>query len=575
MQCIFTSGKLAKSGPLESPLDHPLDWVSAESGTTHFVLHTALGTFWSTRSLFGTSIGPSSLSGTLGSGVEAVKDCPSISRSSSLVSVVSQHSERGGTDGQNLADFVCNLQYFVDDIVCSGFVCMIVLHLMAILLQVLACLAFNCQPKKCAILTTEDNRQEAEKACKQFGLLFPIVDAVGVLGVAFCYTAVDGATPVCLSMNCDARARMAKAMDFLNKDPVLAQRPSKVDIFSVGGMLSFDQGRVHGERRLISDLLKVIIARNFPTSSWNQPCDLTSMAPTEQQAFEAVVLWAREVCAASSSCSHLSPLRAKGQAEITIIVETDASLYSGATVIRINDDIILQDVYRFSARQISYSSNRRELLMCLQGLRRAAELVSYHRTTLSASDGWSPLTFHVDFRTDNKSSCSWLSNDDAVLKLQSSKILERRAIIRLIDSISEELKVIRQYGRLSVSHLAGVSNHYADSASRLLDRPVKTGTATTRLGELMASYKKTDDIKPSQLSISNNEGESTEDHCCWVESIPHDEVRLIANASSTVSSLLREKQPSFSLENAIGLEKDLEGDFDSCCCLIEDDNHLK
>ncbi|EER09979.1 hypothetical protein Pmar_PMAR018624 [Perkinsus marinus ATCC 50983] len=545
--------------------------ISAESGTTHFVLHTALGTFWSTRSLFGTSIGPSSLSGTLGSSVEAVKNCSSVLQSPSVVSVVSNHSDHGDTHTRYPVDLTSNLQYFADDIVCSGFICTIILHLMAILLQVLVFLAFNCQPKKCAILTTEDNRQEAEKTCKQFGLLFPIAEVIGVLGVVFSYTAICGGLPARLCMSCDAASRMAKAMDFLKKDPVLAQRPSKIDIFAVGGKLSFDQGRVHGERRLISDLLKVIIARNFPSSPWHQHCDLTTMPSTEQQAYEAVVLWAREVCESSSSCRHLSPLRSKGQSEVTIIVETDASLYGGATVVRIDDDIILQDVYRFSARQISYSSNRRELLMCLQGIRRAAELISYHRTTLTALTKCSHLIFNVDFRTDNKSSCSWLSNDEAVLKLQSSKILERRAIIRLIDSISEELKVIRQYGRLSLSHLAGATNHYADSASRLLDRPVKTGTTTTRLGELLAAYKKSDNLKPSQL-MGSDKGECAGEHCCWAGSISHDEIRLMVNAASAPAMSLREDLPSISHEDLEEQERDLEGDFDSCCCLIEDDD---
>ncbi|EER17872.1 hypothetical protein Pmar_PMAR027587 [Perkinsus marinus ATCC 50983] len=199
---------------------------------------------------------------------------------------------------------------------------------------------------------------------------------------------------------------------------------------------------------------------------------------------------------------------------VTLNVSSDASLYGGGVVICRQlpdggDETVLVDALRFSPRQTFYSSNRRELLVCLQALRALSSLLDFVRSAATAQDRG--LRLKVNFVSDNSSSVSWIGNPEAVLRLQSSKALEKRAVARLVDAISLELDAIRKVcgkDNFSVSHVSGEANVLADKESRRLDRVVADSGGRS-LGSL-TSYSKTDGVRVAE--IANNT--ANDDLCC-------------------------------------------------------------
>ncbi|KAF4702611.1 hypothetical protein FOZ63_007411, partial [Perkinsus olseni] len=224
---------------------------------------------------------------------------------------------------------------------------------------------------------------------------------------------------------------------------------------------------------------------------------------------------------------------------------SDASLFGGGFAIYSDGQLIYEDAVRFSRSQTLHSSNRRELRLCLLALRKVAEIVEYSTKSACKKRGVVPL--EVCFRCDNRPSLAWIQSGS--LKLQSSKVLERRALVRLVDAIGSELDVIREHSSLSLDFIPGASNTHADSLSRLLDRPVEDAGGRC-LGEVLIPRKGGGVLDTHEV---------LEDQCC-----------AIFEASKSTDSW-------FSPEDIFtgGSTDDVDHDFlrlaaDSCCLLRDE-----
>ncbi|EER16786.1 hypothetical protein Pmar_PMAR001932, partial [Perkinsus marinus ATCC 50983] len=236
---------------------------------------------------------------------------------------------------------------------------------------------------------------------------------------------------------------------------------------------------------MLADVLRSIIGGCFADIGWDVPCDLSLLSDDYKQAYLEVLRWGQEICELEAQpCSHAVAVRRDVSEAISLEVSSDASLFGGGLAIYAGGELVYEDAVRFSRCQTLHSSNRRELRLCLLALRKVAEISEY--CAKSACKKRRGVPVNVCFRCDNRPSLAWIRSGS--LKLQSSKLLERRAIVRLVDSIGSELDIIRKHGTLSLEFIPGSANAHADALSRLLDRPVQ-GANNRCLGEVLIPRK--------------------------------------------------------------------------------------
>ncbi|EER08253.1 hypothetical protein Pmar_PMAR007924 [Perkinsus marinus ATCC 50983] len=486
--------------------------ISSESKLLYFKIRTAVGDFITTRVGFGCSPGPGSLINTLGDLVERYR--------SGLVS---------------LPGWVID---FIDDLIIAGFACAVVNNL-AQLLWLLQLVAFCAQQKKLGIICAPSQADTVVKLLDECNINLPVAESISIFNASFRYETShsDKAPPVVLlAVDCRRTERMEKAISYLNGGRAISLRLTKKAYFCLAGVISFDCSRLHGEMRLLGDVIRAFIGSRFASTPWDKECDLSSLNPRDQSCFTEVVNWGLELCKAESSpCHHTSTVYEAGDesSRVSLVASCDASLYGGGIVISRDcpgsgkpPEIILSDCLRFSRTQANYSANRRELLVCLQTLRILSSLVEYLRSVATSQSR--DLAIAITLQCDNRSSISWINDPTAVVRLKTSKALEKRSIIRLVECIAQEISCIRCSGAtITVSHVRGSSNVLADAASRCLDRIVpKSGNQS--LGALLLSRGEGEGIKINEIYNSVREntvevvGRDSDDptDCCFALTDP-------------------------------------------------------
>lgn len=136
--------------------------------------------------------------------------------------------------------------------------------------------------------------------------------------------------------------------------------------------------------------------------------------------------------------------------------------------------VLATGAWRFTTAQRVYHSNRRELAVCCKAVQAAADLLSHF---VSKSSHVPPI--HLVVRSDNRPTVAWLQGEGAV----SRSSLERRAVLRTLNALKDELDFLRSLSRTSpgkgvvIEHIAGVANSEADRLSRLFERlvPLESG----------------------------------------------------------------------------------------------------
>ncbi|KAF4651932.1 hypothetical protein FOL46_009983 [Perkinsus olseni] len=390
-----------------------------------------------------------------------------------------------GVSGYRCSDVATDtwLHDYFDDLVIAGLP-VAVAHNLCQPLRFLFLGGFLPQEKKLAVATVPRSVEEIQAVFAECGMDVSIGSAVSIFNTDFVYSSRVG-RPI-LTTDCRRALRVGRALLFFQKEPPLTQKLSKKAFFGISGLLSFDCAKLHARARLLADTLRSLVGGCFATVDWDCVCDLASMCDDYKLAYLELVRWGREICEAESvPCSHAVMVRTNESQPIKLEVCSDASLFGGGFAIYSDGQLIYEDAVRFSRSQTLHSSNRRELRLCLLALRKVAEIVEYcAKSACKKRRGVVPL--EVCFRCDNRPSLAWIQSGS--LKLQSSKVLERRALVRLVDAIGSELDVIREHSSLSLDFIPGASNTHADSLSRLLDRPVEDAGGRC-LGEVLIPRK--------------------------------------------------------------------------------------
>ncbi len=434
------------------------------------LLRTGLGLFISRRMVFGVGFGPGGLMASLG---EVIRLCRDV-----------------------LEMYPTLISLFVDDASISGET-EYVLHALRIVLSAMAVTGFEVPLAKFALISNGPIEAAELRRCG------PLVEVAGtgkLLGVTFSYVTNT------LIADCSRDERLKAVIAFTqSRNPI-----TKRSIFSLCGSMSYDPLKIHGDCRAVADAMRSLIAKHFATSDWDAPLDINSIPEKLQSAYQCLIVWMAEL--ATEKCSHSTMVALQAESTIFIDAYCDASLNgAGFAIVKQQvgidsatstaGELIAEDASRWTSKQRDYHINRRELLCLLKCLQSVSDLVEFRR---EASTSPQPSRWSVRVHCDNSSCVHW-TQSEANFNASSSRAIERRAIGRLVNAISEEIAIINKSCSLRIEHIAGSMNNRADRLSRLFDRPCQ---GSQSLGDALAPYTdKFDDDGKEVAAIEEMETE--------------------------------------------------------------------
>ncbi|KAF4648183.1 hypothetical protein FOL47_003633 [Perkinsus chesapeaki] len=208
--------------------------LSSESNVPFFKIRTALGDYITARVGFGCSPGPGSLINTLGGLVQDYR-----------------------TGSVSLPGWLID---FIDDLIIGGLGLFVVSNL-ARLLWFLQLVAFCAQQKKLGIICAPSEAAAVKKCLHDHGLKLPISDSISIFNTSFSYDSEPhlGIPKIVLTVDCKRIGRVQKALSYLEHDAALSLRLTKKAYFCLAGVVAFDSSRLHGEMRLLGDVIRAFV----------------------------------------------------------------------------------------------------------------------------------------------------------------------------------------------------------------------------------------------------------------------------------------------------------------------------
>lgn len=265
-----------------------------------------------------------------------------------------------------------------------------------------------------------------------------------------------------LNISCGDIRDKSSALAQLATVQVHTSSYTKKDFFQLAGLLGYDLVRAHAEVRVLADCWRSVIGR-MP-APWNVPLDLRALPPPHQAVVSKLSEWSLELSAGilpDRPCRHQTSVASTCTApESHITIHTDASSSGGAFLISHNGGLLWEEAFRWTKSRTRWHSNRLECSALLLATRCIAD-------ALQCLHSCSPSQrFQVTIFCDNRSSVSWAQTGNVNVGGKQ----QRRAMQRLIDSLAEEIKIIKGFADMSVVHLPGANNAHADLLSRCCER---------------------------------------------------------------------------------------------------------
>ncbi|KAF4649874.1 hypothetical protein FOL47_001673, partial [Perkinsus chesapeaki] len=360
-----------------------------------------------TRMPFGVQWGPAGLFSSGGSAIAAVEEEPAIVAMAIYL--------------------ICLL--FVDDLSVAGRKIGPVLRIIVILLRLMGFAIALLKFKAITSLDCDEDLAEAE---------IPVVRAAEILSCEVSYSKV-GDTPM-LTTSCQREGRLNECMAFLASQG----EPSKAQMYSLAGNLSYDPLKQHPVERYVADEVRSMTA-GWP--EWYAPVKLEG---TQKARYEAVMKWVGELGRAGldepTGCAHLSPLY--DASELLIEGFADASLVGGGFVIycRSKDSPesarvpLWFEAWRQKHRR--WHSNRRELAAALRCVQAVVDLLQVRRDHLKP---YVPSKVVLSF--DNKATVQWCTStgiDNQILMLDIILDEKEMDTHHLADRVAEGCRTVQE-----------------------------------------------------------------------------------------------------------------------------------
>ncbi len=292
-------------------------------------LCTALGDFLTPCMAFGLSFGPAGLNASLGGLIESLRD----SKLFNPINLMSLF-----IDDLTLADNL--LLNGAESIVTNAKTCV----------GTMSTVGFDVYNKKFRAIVSPHSREAFEDAQSICNQGITVVKECELLGVAARFE------DDCLILDCKRSARLKLVEDFLKNHVDL---PTKKQVFSVAGAVSYDPLKLHPFSRSTGDSLRSLFGHAFSKYTWSQKCDVTLLAENQRSAYVDLLNDLRTILKTECDCCHKYPTRVESTSPTVIRLATDASLDGGGFVVTLNECTLLEETWKWSKTQRNYHSNRR------------------------------------------------------------------------------------------------------------------------------------------------------------------------------------------------------------------------
>jgi hypothetical protein len=428
-------------------------------------LSSGIGYFKSNRMVFGVSFGPGGLLSTLGS---IITECRNDSNTPA-----------------------CILPLWVDDMLFVG-VNKNIVRATKITLSATSLTGFDVERSKFKAVCSPSKFSEISTLCQKEQIDIPIVDSADILGMHVSFVNDS------IIFSCNRAARLSSVKSWITQLRS-SGKFTKGEVFGNAGSLSYDPLLCHPEERVCSDALRSLIGSFFSKFTYKDTLSISLFPPDKLAAFWMLINWAEKLSSDSPICAHSSPCFSGNS--VTINVSCDASMNGAGIVINSSDAILGEVAWMWKPAERVSHSNVRELTCLQRGVRMVLELVEYYQKTSSSSLKSARQKWHINIVSDNQASVAW--SNGHVLTLQNSRIVEKRAILRRLSAISDELQILKSLASVSLSHISGQSNNRADYLSRLLD----VRCFSSNLGSILSdrtTYTESDSASPVEKSDSPN-----------------------------------------------------------------------
>lgn len=273
-----------------------------------------------------------------------------------------------------------------------------------------------------------------------------------------------------LIVDCD-RHKARRSLEKLYNLDISSCSWTKAEWFGVAGTLGYDLLKAHPAESVMGDCLRSLIGKEFASHKWKTALDLTQLSERKRDALEIMKIWAGELMDAPM-CRHVSPV-GKTDANSILDIFVDASEQGAGYYFVWRGMTIWQCAWVWRSTEMGWHSNRKEALVLLAAHQAVADIL---RCLGSQGTQW-----NLRFYGDNKSALKWSTSSP----MDVNRKQERRAIARIIDSIRDEHRFLKEYGTVRISHVPGNLNDQADQLSRFGDRRLNAAgeTLASLLGE--------------------------------------------------------------------------------------------
>ncbi|KAF4657263.1 hypothetical protein FOL47_008534 [Perkinsus chesapeaki] len=287
-----------------------------------------------------------------------------------------------------------------------------------------------------------------------------------------------------LVVKCCRDERLSRVVSLCQRwlDDGTAASVTKRLVFRLAGAIAYDPIHLHALCSLLGDCLRRIVGKAYAQFGWDAQLSLMHLPNELLLAWLELLRWCLQQAQLTGACSHAIPAPFLNHQHVHLALYTDASSVGGGYVLyRLappDSDIcapkqylLTQAAFAWRGGQHAWHSNRKELTVLLKGIRCAVGLM---RNIIAMSPDKS-LSICLDICSDNKPSVSWAHKAHGAFPqgVGRSSNVEKRSIIRLIDAVAEEFRILRSLGpavTYHVRHCAGLDNPVADGLSRYLER---------------------------------------------------------------------------------------------------------
>jgi hypothetical protein len=295
--------------------------------------------------------------------------------------------------------------------------------------------------------------------------------------------------------DCQRGGRLGEALALLRDHRASL---SKSDCFMVAGQLAYDPVHAHPREKVCGDLLRSLVGSI--EGDWKAPIDQSNHP--DKLLLESVLDWAMELVETAGICSHKVRL---ASGALSLRLYTDASNAGGAFVLQTSDPTtgdwsdLYAEAWMWRRAEATYHCNRLEAIALFRGLRMVANFVEFRKTSCPEE----PKAV-VSVLTDSKSALAWATVGPSAAVAAGFEARAVQRLAKGMARELHELRRLLGDNGVCIAHVAGVSNS-SDELSRLLYRPASNSSTETLASLLQKRWSRMSKLKRRDAGLTQQD----------------------------------------------------------------------